>query len=99
MLKHLLNDTAVLKSVQDVNEYDVPTISEIKSINCKFEFAMKNDFNSYSSQKTMPARLFCLEEVRVGDIISYDENNFKVIQVNNYKDFDGKLMLREVFLL
>ena len=30
MLKHLLNDTAVLKSVQDVDEYDVPTISEIK---------------------------------------------------------------------
>ena len=99
MLKHLLNDTAVLKSVQDVDEYDVPTISEIKSINCKFEFAVKNDSTATSSQKTMPARLFCLDEVRVGDIISYDENNFKVIQVNNYKNFDGKLMLREVFLL
>lgn len=99
MLKHLLNDTAVLKSVQDVDEYDVPTISEIKPINCKFEFAIKSDQNALSTQKTKPARMFCIDEVRVGDIISYDEDNFKVIQVNNYEDFDGKLMLREVFLL
>ncbi len=99
MLKHLLNDRAVLKSVQDVDEYDVPTISEIRSISCKFEFAVKNDLSSQSSQKTLPARMFCVDEVRVGDIISFDENNYKVIQVNNYNDFEGKLMLREVFLL
>lgn len=99
MLKHLLNDTAVLKSVQDVDEYDVPTISEIRSINCKFEFAVKSDSYALSEQKTMPARMFCVDEVRIGDIISYEKNNFKVIQVNDYKDFDGKLMLREVFLL
>lgn len=99
MLKHLLNDRAVLKSVQDVDEYDVPTISEMRSISCKFEFAVKSDLNAQSSQKTLPARMFCVDEVRVGDIISFDENNYKVIQVNNYNDFEGKLMLREVFLL
>lgn len=99
MLKHLLNDRAILKSVQDVDEYDVPTISDIRSISCKFEFAIKNDSNYLSSQKTLPARMFCVEDVQVGDIISFDENNYKVIQVNNYNDFEGKLMLREVFLL
>lgn len=99
MLKHLLNDRAVLKSVQDVDEYDVPTISTIKSINCKFEFAVKSDSTALSSQKTKPARMFCIEEIKVGDIISYNENNFKVIQVNNYENFEGELMLREVFLL
>lgn len=99
MLKHLLNDTAILKSVQDVDEYDVPSISEIKFINCKFEFAVKNDLTALSSQKTYPARMFCVDEINVGDIISFNENNYKVIQVNNYEDFEGKLMLREVFLL
>ncbi len=98
-MKHLLNDRAVLKSVQDVDEYDVPTISTIKSINCKFEFAVKSDSTALSSQKIKPARMFCIEEIKVGDIISYNESNFKVIQVNNYENFEGELMLREVFLL
>ena len=38
MIKHLLNDTAVVKSVSSVNEYDEYTFSEPKNIKCNIEF-------------------------------------------------------------
>jgi hypothetical protein len=99
MLKHLLNDTAVLKSVQDVDEYDVPSVLEIKTIKCKIEFAAQADLSSLSSQKSLPARMYCIDNVSVGDIVSFDEINYKVLQVNSYNGFDGEITLREVFLI
>lgn len=99
MLKHLLNETAVLKSVESVDEYDIPIISDIKTLKCRIEFASKSDENSGSSKKTYPARMFCVDEVNTGDIISYNSVNYKVIQVNAYEDLDGQIMLREVYLL
>lgn len=99
MLKHLLNETAVLKSVENVDEYDMPVISDIKTIKCKIEFAAKIENSSDSSKKTHPVRMFCIDEVNTGDIISYNSVNYKVIQVNTYEDLDGQIMLREVYLL
>lgn len=99
MLKHLLNETAILKSVENVDEYDMPVISDIKNIKCKIEFAAKIENLSDSSKKTYPARMFCVDEVNTGDIISFNSVNYKVIQVNEYEDLDGQIMLREVYLL
>ncbi|MGN0014237.1 MAG: hypothetical protein ACI37T_02325 [Candidatus Gastranaerophilaceae bacterium] len=99
MLKHLLNETAVLKAVENVDEYDIPVISDIKTLKCRIEFAVKSEENSGSSKKTYPARMFCVDEVNTGDIISYNSVNYKVIQVNAYEDLDGQIMLREVYLL
>lgn len=99
MLKHLLNDTAVLKSVENVDEYDIPVITDIKTLKCRIEFAAKSEDLSISSKKTHPARMFCVDEVNMGDIISFNSVNYKVIQVNAYEDLDGQIMLREVYLL
>ena len=98
MLKHLLNDSAVLKSVHNVDEYDIPVFSKIKNIPCKFEFAVDEQSSISDSQKRKPARMFCIDDISVGDIISFNSENYKVVQVNSYDDLDGKLMLREVFL-
>lgn len=99
MLKHLLNDSAVLKSVSNVDEYDVPTVSDIRTINCKIEFAVSSESSSVSSSKIKPARMFCIDEVNIGDIISYNSVNYKIVQVNTYEDLDGQTMLREVYLI
>lgn len=99
MLKHLLNENAVVKSVQNVDSYDVPTISDMKNIKCKFEYAVKSDFSAQNSLKNKPARMFCVEEIKIGDIVSFNSENYNVIQVNEYKDLDGKIVLREVFLV
>lgn len=99
MLKHLMNDVAVLKSVQNADEYDIPTITELKSIKCRIEFAVKSEQTSISINRNKPARMYCYDEVNVGDIISYNFENFEVIQVNVYKDLDGNNSLREVYLV
>lgn len=100
MLKYLMNDTVEIKSVQNVNEYDLPVFQQIKTIKCRFEFALNSENNSTSSHKTKPARMFCYEpNISVGDIVSYKSENYKVIQVSQYNDLDGNNTLCEVFLI
>lgn len=99
MLKHLMNDVAVLKSIQNTDEYDIPTITEIKKIKCRIEFAVESEQKSISVNRNKPARMYCYEEVNVGDIISFNSENYEVIQVNTYKDLDGNNSLREVYLV
>ena len=53
MIKHLLNDTAVVKSVSSVNEYDEYTFSEPKNIKCNIEFKV---------------RIFCFNLLEIVDI-------------------------------
>ena len=99
MFKHLMNDTVEWKSVQNSDEYDLPIFNQIRTIKCKFEFAQNSVQNDGSCTRLLPARMFCHEpDIAVGDIISRKNNNYKVIQVNNYNDFDGNFMLSEVFL-
>lgn len=98
MLKHLLNESAVLKSVETVDEYGSSVISDIKTVNCKIEFAYSQNDGTDSSLLEKPARMFCVEEVKIGDIVYYNQENYQVLQVNTYKDLDGKIMLREVYL-
>lgn len=98
MLKHLLNESAILKTVEKVDEYGSAVISDVKNINCKFEFAILQNSTSDMDCKEKPARMFCFDEVNIGDIVFYNEQNYKVVQVNNYKDLDNEIMLREVYL-
>ena len=98
MLKHLLNDSAVLKTPANIDEYGNVTTFTETTINCKFEFAVLENFSSVSSAKSYSVKMFCLENVNVGDLIFYNSDNFQVIQVNVYDDFDGNSMFREVYL-
>lgn len=99
MLKHLMNDTVEIKSVQNTNEYDLPVFNHIKTIKCKFEYALNSVENNTSAIKTKPARLFCYEtNISIGDIVSYNSENYKVIQISKHNDLDGKNTLCEVFL-
>ncbi|MBQ2643977.1 hypothetical protein IJG14_00210 [bacterium] len=100
MLKHLLNDYATLKSVSSYDEFNSPVFQEEKIFKCKFEFALNSNFNSQNTTKTKPARLFSYEnDISVGDVILYNSVEYKVIQVNNYKDLDDNFVLNEVFLI
>lgn len=100
MLKHLMNDSAEIKFVQNITEYDLPVFKQIKTIKCKFEFASVSSENENCNIKTKPARMFCSEQdISIGDIVSFNSENYKVIQVNKYNDLDGNSTLCEVFLI
>lgn len=99
MLKHVLNDTAVVKAVSSTNEYNEDVFSTPKNIKCKIEFAKKLETSSVSSLQKHPLRMFCYETVNLNDVVSYQNNDYRVIQVNSYNDLDGCPMFYEVFLL
>ncbi len=98
MLKHILNDTAAVKSVVSSDEYNSDTYSEPKTIKCKIEFAAKTEELPLSEQQSHPLRMFCYEQVGLNDIVSYKSSEYKVVQVNSYDDLDGNPMFYEVFL-
>ncbi len=94
-----MNDTVEWKSVQNSDEYDLPIFNNIKTVKCKFEFAQNSQETDNTALKLLPARMFCHEtDIAAGDIISYKNHNYKVIQVNIYNDFDGSVILCEVYL-
>ena len=82
MLKHLLNESAFLKSVETVDEYGSSVISDIKTVNCKIEFAYSQNDGTESSLLEKPARMFCVEDVKIGDIVSYNQVNWKKASIS-----------------
>jgi len=99
MLKHVINDFAVLKPVIGSDEYNSDIFGNSKTIKCKIEFAKKPDTSQTFCRQSHPARMFCYEDVNLNDIVTYQNIDYKVIQVNSYKDLDGKPMFYEVFLI
>ena len=99
MIKHILNDSAVVKSVSSVDEYNEYTFSEPKNIKCNIEFAQKVDVSPVLSEQTHPVRMFCHETVNLNDVVTYKNKDYKAVQVSEYKDPDGNPMFYEVFLL
>ena len=99
MLKHILNDSAVLKPVIGSDEYNSPTFGTSKNIKCKIEFAQKIDSTQNSCRQSYPIRMYCYEKININDVITYQSNNYTVTQVNFYKDLDDKPMFYEVFLI
>ena len=99
MLKHIINDFAFLKAVTGSDEYNTGIYSEPVKIKCKVEFAQKVDPCPNACQQTHPARMFCYEDVKLNDIVTYQGIDYKIIQVNFYKDFDNNPMFYEVFMI
>ena len=99
MLKHVISDSALLKSLAGSDEYNTFVYSEPVKIKCKIEFAKKIHNSQKTCRQTHPARMFCYEDVKLNDIVIYHDNNYKIIQVNSYKDFDGNTMFYEVFMI
>ncbi len=99
MLKHLLNDSAILKSVQGFDEYDQPSFSQIKTINCRMEFSLYLQNSTLSSSVASSAKMFCIDEIKTGDIVSYNSFDYKVSKVNIFADLDGQTVLKEVYLI
>jgi len=99
MLKHVISDFAFLKSFTGSDEYNTDVFSEPVKIKCKVEFAKKVDVYPTSRQQTHPARMFCYEDVKLNDVVTYKNNDYKIIQVNPYNDLDGNPMFYEVFMI
>ena len=98
MFKHLLNESAVLKAVKSFDEFNSPVFDEPKTIKCKFEFVVKNDNSDVKAVSYKPARMFCTENISVGDVVVYNSKDYKVFQVNTYNGFGEHTVFNEVFL-
>ena len=99
MLKHILNDSVTLKPVIGSDEYNLPLFGNSKTVKCKIESTLKIDSSPNSCKQSYPFRMFCYEKMNVNDVITYQNNDYKIIQVNFYKDLDDKPMFYEVFML
>lgn len=99
MLKHVLNDSAVWKKSVTSDDYNSDNLSDGITIKCKIEFAVQNQTDGAKSVKKHPARMYCNEDVELGDVILFKGNKFKIIQITVYEDFDSNPVLKEVFLL
>ena len=99
MLKHILNDSAVLKPVIGSDEYNSPMFGTSKTVKCKIESTQKIDETQISCRQSFPLRMFCYEKMNINDVITYQNNDYKIIQVNFYKDLDDKPMFYEVFMI
>ena len=99
MLKHILNDSAVLKPVIGSDEYNAPVFGTSKTVKCKIESTQKIDETQNSCRQSFPLRMFCYEKMNINDVITYQNNDYKIIQVNFYKDLDDKPMFYEVFMI
>ena len=99
MLKHVFSDFAVLKPVIGSDEYNSEVFGTQKTVKCKIEFGKKIDTSPICSQQSHSVRMFCYEDVNLNDIVTYQNTDYKVIQVNLYKNLDGDPMFYEVFMI
>lgn len=99
MLKYVLNDTVVKKTVTGCDEYNNPVISEIKTIKCRLEFSDALELSSASSESCAPVKMFCTEKVSAGDLIVKNYRDYKVTQVDERKNLDGDVEFYEVYMI
>ena len=94
---HLLNNTAVLKTVDGTDENGKPNIIAIDEIDCKIEYKKALTVNSAGEEMTSSGRLFTESVIKEGDIIETAKREFKVISVTpNYPLTDTFCVINEV---
>ena len=95
MIKGYLNQTAIWHYVTGMNEYGEPqTIS--KTIKVRWEGKRRLVRNNEGREVVSEARVFCIEPVKPGDILKYEDRDWPVIAVSTVPGLDGSESHREV---
>ena len=97
MIKGYLNQTATWHYVTGRNEYDEPQTSS-KSINVRWEGKRRLVRSKDGQEVVSEARVFCIEDVKVGDLLECGGRAWPVIAVSVIPGLDGAESHREVAL-
>jgi hypothetical protein len=95
MIEGYLNQRAVWKRKIGQNEYGEPETSS-KSIKVRWEGKRRLVRDNHGQEVVSEARVFCVEPVKPGDILKYEDREWPVIAVSTVPDLSGKEAYREV---
>lgn len=87
MIEGYLHQTATLKRPTALAADGSRTYTSV-SITCRMEPRMRLMTNQKGEQVTSSARLFTIEEVRIGDVIEYDGRDWPVIAAHEQWGMD-----------
>jgi hypothetical protein len=97
MIEGYLNQRAVWKRITSQNEYGEPTFSS-KTISVRWEGKRRLVRDNQGREVVSEARVFCVDAVKPGDILKYEDRDWPVIAVSTVPDLGGKEAYREVAL-
>lgn len=95
MIEGYLNQRAVWKRKTGSNEYGEPTTSS-KTISVRWEGKRRLVRDNEGREVVSEARVFCIEPVKPGDILKYEDRDWPVIAVSTVPGLDGAENHREV---
>ena len=96
MIKDYLNQTAIWHfTTGQMNEYGEP-VTKKKTIKVRWEGKRRLVRDNEGREVVSEARVFCIEPVKPGDILKYEDRDWPVISVSIVPGLDGSENHREV---
>ena len=96
MIQNYLNQTATWHyTTGEMNEYGEPVTSS-KTIKARWEGKRRLVRDNEGREVVSEARVFCIEPVKPGDILKYEDRDWPVIAVSTVPGLDGSESHREV---
>jgi hypothetical protein len=88
MIEGYLNQRAVWKRKTGSNEYGEP-VTKQKTIKVRWEGKRRLVRDNEGREVVSEARVFCIEHVKPGDILKYEDRDWPVIAVSVISGLDG----------
>ena len=88
MIEGYLNQRAVWKRKTGQNEYGEP-VTKKKTIKVRWEGKRRLVRDNEGREVVSEARVFCIEPVKPGDILKYEDRDWPVISVSIVPGLDG----------
>jgi hypothetical protein len=95
MIEGYLNQRAVWKRVVGQNMYGEPETKQ-KAIKVRWEGKRRLVRDNQGREVVSEARVFCVDAVKPGDILKYEDRDWPVISVSIVPGLDGSESHREV---
>ena len=95
MIEGYLNQRVVWKRKTGSNEYGEP-VTKQKTIKVRWEGKRRLVRDNEGREVVSEARVFCIEPVKPGDILKYEDRDWPVIAVSIVPGLDGSENHREV---
>lgn len=95
---NMLTNSAVLKTVNGSDSNAKPIIIAQEIIDCKIEFKNSLVTGTQGQELTSSGRLYTESVVKVDDLITIENKEYKAINVNPYYPIDGAFcVINEVY--
>lgn len=95
---NMLTDCVVLKTVNGTDSNGEAKIIAQDLIDCKIEFKNSLTTGSHGEELTSAGKLFSESVIKIDDIVTIKDKDYKIVNVNPYYPIDGSvLVINEVY--